>query len=72
MNRRYLALAVLAAVIVTAALFRTTPVVAAGAASCESLTQLALPNTTITSAQAVTAGAFMLPAAPGRGPATNP
>ena len=67
MNRRCLALAIFAAVTVTAALLRTTPVVAAGAASCESLTSLALPNTTITSAQAVAAGAFMPPAAPGRG-----
>ena len=67
MNRRCLALVVLAAVIVTAALLRTTPVIAVGAASCESLTSLALPNTTITSAQAVAAGAFMPPAAPGRG-----
>jgi feruloyl esterase len=35
------------------------------AASCESLASLALPDTTITSAQAVAAGAFTLPARPG-------
>ena len=47
-----------------AALLQTTPVqtAAAGAASCESLSALALPNTTITAAQTVDAGAFRPPA----------
>ena len=41
---------------------------AAAPASCESLTSLRLPNVTITSAEAVAAGAFTPPtAAPGRG-----
>jgi len=40
--------------------------VAAGATSCESLSSLVLPNTTITSSQAVAAGGFMPPASPGR------
>ena len=34
---------------------------AAAAATCESLAELALPNATITSAQAVAAGAFVRP-----------
>src|ERR1700733_14946335 len=49
-----------------ATLFGMLPVqteAAAGAASCESLTKLALPNTTITAAQTVAAGAFALRAA---------
>ncbi len=42
------------------------PIVAAGGTSCDSLSTLALPNTTITSAQSVAAGGFTPPAAPGR------
>jgi tannase/feruloyl esterase len=41
-------------------------IVAAGATSCESLSSLVLPNTTITSSQAVAAGGFMPPVSPGR------
>ena len=42
------------------------PIGAAGAASCESISALSLPNTTITSAETVAAGGFAPPAAPGR------
>ena len=41
-------------------------IVAAAATSCEGLSTLVLPNTTITSSQAVAAGGFMPPASPGR------
>jgi feruloyl esterase len=41
----------------------------AGAPSCESLARLSLPNTAITTAQAVPAGEFTAP--PGRGPAPS-
>jgi feruloyl esterase len=44
-----------------------TEVVAAQAKSCESLASLALPNTTITAAQPVAAGAFTPPGGAGRG-----
>ena len=58
--------------VAAAALFQamTVQTSAAGAASCESLAKLALPNTTITSAEPVAAGAFVPPAVPnaaGRG-----
>jgi Tannase and feruloyl esterase len=72
MNRRtatlYTAFLFVAALF-TAAVLQTVPVetAAAAAASCESLTMLALPDTTITAAQTVAAGAFVPPAAPGRG-----
>ncbi|HYR84888.1 MAG TPA: tannase/feruloyl esterase family alpha/beta hydrolase [Terriglobia bacterium] len=53
------------AVLLTAVLFSPTP---AHAATCESLAALALPDSTITMAQSVAAGAFSLPAT-GRGAA---
>ena len=45
------------------------PTEVAAAQSCESLTSLMLPNTTITSAQSVAAGAFTPPGGAGRGAA---
>jgi len=45
--------------------------VPAFAASCESLTSLALPNTTITTAQVVAPGAFVPPGGPGKGKGVN-
>ena len=53
-----------AAVLVAAACLTSVP---ARAATCESLSSLALPDTTITSAQTVAAGAFNPPAPAGRG-----
>jgi feruloyl esterase len=50
---------------------QTSAAAAAGAASCESLTKLALPNTTITAAHTVAAGAFVPPVVPGRGGAAG-
>lgn len=44
----------------------------ATAATCDSLAQLHWSSATVTAAQGVDAGAFTLPAAPGRGPAANP
>src|SRR5262245_42663182 len=44
----------------------------AAAATCADLTKLSLPNTTITLAQQVEAGAFPPPAARGAAPAANP
>jgi feruloyl esterase len=46
--------------------------VRAGAASCDSLASLSLPDTTITLAQAVGAGEFPAPNPPARGPAGPP
>jgi feruloyl esterase len=43
------------------------PVQSAAAATCESLASVALPNTHITSAQVIAAGAFIPPVTPGRG-----
>src|SRR5580704_4471618 len=67
MNRRvsHLTAAAFIGTFLTAALFQMAPVqtAAAGAASCESLAALALPNATITAAQTVPAGAFTPPAA---------
>jgi len=62
--------AAFAAALVWASFFGTTPVrtAAAGATTCESLSALRLPNTTITSAQVVAPGAFV-PPAPARGAA---
>jgi feruloyl esterase len=48
----------------------TTPCVAA-AATCEELSKLALPNTTVTLAQSVAAGAMPAPAGRGGAPAAN-
>src|SRR3989442_15078352 len=44
----------------------------AGAASCDSLASLSLPDTTITLAQSVGAGEFPAPDPPARGPAGPP
>src|SRR3954452_19387685 len=44
---------------------------ATDAGTCESLKTLALPNTTITTAELVPAGPFTPPAGPGRGTAAN-
>jgi feruloyl esterase len=58
------------AMLLTVIALQTRPVTTApaGAASCEGLTALALKNTTITTAQTVTAGAFTPPVVnPGRG-----
>jgi tannase/feruloyl esterase len=51
-----------AALLITAVLLSTAALPSANAATCESLAALKLPNTTITSAQTVAAGAFTLPA----------
>jgi feruloyl esterase len=80
MNRRTSTLGVAGAIFGTAfvmtALFQTARVQTAGGGSCESLAALTLPNTTVTSAQAVAAGAFTPPAAGrggrGGGPPANP
>ena len=53
------------AVLMTAFLINTPP--ARGATTCENLTTLSLPNTTITLAQTVAPGAFTPPPAPARG-----
>jgi feruloyl esterase len=45
---------------------------AASAATCDSLASLALPDTTVTSAQLVAAGAFTVPVAEGKGKAKGP
>src|SRR5438094_3902667 len=70
MNRRTITVCVAAAgistVLVMAGLFQTVRVQTAGGRSCESVAALTLPNTTVTSAQTVAAGAFTPPAA-GRG-----
>ena len=70
MNRRTITVCVAAAgistVLVMAGLFQTVRVQTAGGRSCESVAALTLPNTTVTSAQTVGAGAFTPPAA-GRG-----
>src|SRR5262245_23313709 len=65
--------AVFAAVMLSVALFDAVPVQTAGGQSCEALTALTLPNTTITSATLVAAGAFSPPAGnrAGRGTAAN-
>jgi feruloyl esterase len=47
------------------ALIGLSQTTALGQKSCDSLTQLALPNTKITLAQSIAAGAFTLPMAPG-------
>jgi feruloyl esterase len=52
-----------AGIAVGIAIWGSTPAPADGAASCESLATLSLPNTTIASAQMVAAGAFTAPAA---------
>ena len=49
--------------LLAAATFQIAPVQTAGGSACESLAALALPNTTITAAQTVAAGAFTPPAA---------
>jgi len=63
------ALAGLGALAVAAVATYTMPT-ASAATSCESLTSLALPGTTITAAQSIAAGSFTLPGSAGRG--TNP
>ena len=55
--------------IVATALFNPTPVQTAAAASCESLSSLSLPNTTITLAHTAAPGTFTPPAALLRGAA---
>ena len=59
-------LAALSAILVATATFTTTPVSAAAQASCESLASLAVPETTITTAQSVAAGTFVVPGGGGR------
>jgi hypothetical protein len=49
------------ALLITAVLLSTAAFLPANAATCESLADLKLPNTTITSAQTVAAGTFTLP-----------
>ncbi len=51
------------AALLSVLVLRATP---AAAASCENLTSLSLPNTTITAAQLVAAGAYVPPAPPAR------
>ena len=67
------AIAAFAGALLTAVLFQTAHVetAVAAAASCESLTSLSLPNVTITTAQTIAPGAFVVPAAPGRGGAAG-
>lgn len=65
MNSQRKSIVVFSAVLLATALFSAGP---AGAASCESLASLALPDTTITLAQSVAAGALTLPGS-GRGAA---
>jgi len=62
-HRNLSAAAAFAVVLASATFFETTEVqTAGGPATCESLSALKLPNTTITSAQVVAAGAFTPPA----------
>src|SRR5438093_128410 len=65
---RGLTAAIFVGALLTVAMVQTEPVrtAAVASASCESLSTLALPNTTITAAQAVPAGVFT-PPAPNRG-----
>jgi len=63
------------ALLAMAAIVLTFAAAASAAASCESLSSLKLPDTTITAAEAVAAGAFAPPAAPGgrgKGGGANP
>jgi feruloyl esterase len=60
---RGLTIAIFIGALLAAATFQTAPVQTAGGSACESLAALALPNTTITAAQTVAAGAFTPPGA---------
>ena len=60
---RALPLAVLSAILLVRA--TANPIQVLAATSCDSLASLALPNTTITSAEAVPAGGFTQPGARG-------
>jgi feruloyl esterase len=70
-RRSLAATAAFAAAFVSAGVFGSQPVhtAAAGGATCESLSGLTLPHTTITSAQSVAPGTFTPPAAPRGGAA---